>query len=106
MTTVDSHATTTVLLPHQTACPGAPLSPSSPRSNSESDLAKSDEATQSWGLSPLGAESTDRNLPFGEGLMARKGPRVMCCDTRGRGRGEVGIAPVKAVTNEATSYLI
>ncbi len=85
MTTVESHPTTTVLLPHQTACPGAPASPSAPRSNSDSERAKSDEATHSCGLSPLGADSRERNRPLGEGLICRNGPRVTCCGGRWRG---------------------
>lgn len=102
MITVDSHATTTVLLPHQTACPGAPLSPSSPRSNSDSDLAKSDEATQSCGLSPLAAERSERKRPLGEGLIWRNGPRVMCCGASGK----VSAALTSLKRGRGPSYLI
>ena len=83
MTTVRSHATTTVLLPHQTTCVGAPVSPSPPRSNSDSERVKSDAATQSSGVDPVGVERRERKRPFGEGTIWRNGPRVTLCGADG-----------------------
>lgn len=79
MTTVLSHAMTTVLFPHQTTWPGAPTSPSLPRSKSDRDRVKSEDATQSCGEEPGRWERRERKRPFGEGVMERKGPRVRCC---------------------------